>query len=168
MLLELTCEVAILPWSYGFRLERSANEPFRAIYESIGKQGQGRVIHANVEGYFENNPLSQLRETLKIRIKDGVVRRMIQKWLKAGVLKNGTLSRSDTGTPQGRVIPRLIANASLHYVLDRWLVELIQHRLRRRSSLVRDADYFVLTLADAGDGKRGLNVLDKRLSGCQN
>ena len=88
---------------------------------------------------------------------------MIDKWLKAGVLEGGTLSRTDTGTPQGGVISPLIANYYLHHVLDKWFTEVVQPRLRQRSSLVRYADDFVLTFADAGDGQRVLRVLGKRL-----
>lgn len=89
---------------------------------------------------------------------------MTDKWLKAGVLEDGTLHRSDTGTPQGGVVSPLIANAFLHHVLDRWFVETVQPRLRGDSQLVRYADDFVMTFADRRDGQRVLAVLGKRLA----
>ena len=88
---------------------------------------------------------------------------MLNKWLGAGVLEAGILYKTDTGTPQGGVVSPLIANLVLHYVLDQWFVETVQPRLRGRSQLVRYADDFVMTFADAEDGQRVLAVLGKRL-----
>ncbi len=163
MLLEPIYESDFLSCSYGFRPGRSAHDALDTVYESIGRQGQTWVIDADVAGYFDSIPHSEIRAVLDLRIKDGVVRRMIDRWLKAGVLEAGTLHKSETGTPQGGVISPLIANLFLHHVLDRWFAETVQPRLRGASQLVRFADDFVLTFADGGDGQRVLAVLGKRL-----
>lgn len=163
MLLEPIYEADFLPCSYGFRPGRSAHAALAQLRESTAWQGQTWVIDADLAGYFDSIPHGQIRALLDLRIKDGVVRRSIDKWLRAGVLEDGTLHTADTGTPQGGVISPLIANLVLHHVLDRWFVETVQPRLRGASQLVRFADDFVMTFADAGDGQRVLAVLGKRL-----
>ena len=104
MLLEPICEADFLPCLFGFRPGRSAHEALDALYEGIARRGQVWVIDADIAGYFDNISHTHLRAFLDLRIKDGVVRRMIDKWLKAGVLEGDVLSRSDTGTPQGGVM----------------------------------------------------------------
>ena len=100
---------------------------------------------------------------LDLRIKDGVIRRMIDKWLKAGVLEEGVLRRSETGTPQGGVISPMLSNIFLHHVLDAWFEREAKPRLRGSCQLVRFADDFVMAFEDARSGRRMLNVLGKRL-----
>jgi RNA-directed DNA polymerase len=81
-----------------------------------------------------------LRSFLDRRVRDGVLRRAIDKWLKAGVLEEGMLTHPDFGTPQGGVISPLLANIYLHEVLDRWFYETVQPRLDGKAVLVRYAD----------------------------
>ena len=163
MLLEPIYEADFLSCSYGFRPGRSAHEALDTVYESLGRQGHRWAIDADLAGYFDSIPHTEIRAVLDLRIKDGVVRRMIDCWLRAGVLEAGTLHKSESGTPQGGVVSPLIANLFLHYVLDRWFVETVQPRLRGASQLVRFADDFVMTFAEAADGQRVLAVLGKRL-----
>ncbi len=88
--------------------------------------------------------------------------RLIDKWLKAGVLEDGCVSYPETGTPQGGVISPLLSNVFLHYVLDLWFEQDVRPRLRQRAFLVRYADDFVIGLRDQGDAQRVLDVLPKR------
>ena len=74
-------------------------------------------------------PPGHLRELLQRRVRDGVLLRLIGKWLNAGVLENGTLSYPEAGTPQGGVISPLLSNVFLHYVLDEWFEQEVQPRL---------------------------------------
>ena len=104
-----------------------------------------------------------MRSFLDLRITDGVIRRMIDKWLSAGVLEEGTLRRSDTGTPQGGVVSPLLANVYLHHVLDDWFEHEVKPRLRGRCQLVRYADDIVLAFEDRRSAERLLDVLGKRL-----
>ena len=85
------------------------------------EQGCRWVIDADIAKYFDSIDHGHLRSFLDLRIKDGVVRRMIDKWLKAGVLEGESLRRTETGTPQGGVISPLLSNVFLHHVLDVWV-----------------------------------------------
>ena len=97
-------------------------------------------------------------------MRDGVLRRAIDKWLKAGVLEDGRLRRSTLGTPQGGVVSPLLANIYLHHVLDAWFTTEVQPRLRGRSVLVRYADDVVIVIEEESDARRVLDVLPKRLA----
>ena len=80
-----------------------------------------------------------LRSFLDQRVRDGVLRRAIGKWLNAGVLEEGRLWHPEAGTPQGGVISPLLANICLHEVLDKWFEMVVKPRLRGRALLVRYA-----------------------------
>jgi len=112
---------------------------------------------------FDSIPFAELRSILAKRVKDGVVRRMIDKWLKAGVLDEGQLLYPETGTPQGGVLSPILSNVYLHHVLDVWFAEQVQPRLRGPSTLVRYCDDFVMLFAYQDDADRVLTVLGKRL-----
>ena len=162
MLLEPIYEQDFMPCSYAFRPGRSAHDALAALRTGVMEQGHRWVIDADVSKYFDTIDHRHLRDFLDLRIKDGVVRRMIDKWLRAGVLEEDTLRRSDTGTPQGGVISPLISNAFLHHVLDDWFERTVKQRLRGRCQLVRYADDFVVAFEDRRDGERVLDVLGKR------
>ena len=104
MLLEPIYEGDFLSCSYGFRPGRSAHDALHALRTGVMERGQQWVIDADVSNYFSSISHTQLRSFLDLRIRDGVVRRMIDKWLKAGVLEEGVLRRSESGTPQGGVM----------------------------------------------------------------
>ena len=162
MLMEPVYEADFLPCSHGFCPGRSAHDALHDVRE--GAMGGLRwVIDADVSKYFDTIPHEHLRAFLDLRIKDGVVRRMLDKWLKAGVLEEGALQRTGKGTPQGGVISPLLANIFLHHVLDEWFEREVKPRLRGRGLLVRYADDFVLLFEHDRDGQRVLAVLGKRL-----
>jgi RNA-directed DNA polymerase len=96
-------------------------------------------------------------------VTDGVIRRMIGKWLKAGVLEDGLLHLVTEGTPQGGVISPILSNIFLHHVLDAWFEKEVRPRLIGTATLVRFADDFVMTFETHHDAKRVLEVLEKRL-----
>ena len=162
MLLEPIYETDFLPCSYGFRPGRSAHDALNALRAGIIEQRQRWVIEADWKSYFDSISHTHLRSFLDLRIKDGVVRRMIDKWLNAGVLEEDTVHRPVAGTPQGGVISQL-SNIFLHHVLDKWFEEVARPRLRGNCQLVRFADDFVIALEDRHSGKRLLDVLGKRL-----
>ena len=163
MLLEPLYEADFLPCSYGFRPARSAHDALNALRTGIMEQGHRWVIDADLERYFDSISHSHLRSFLDLRVKDGVVRRMIDKWLKAGVLEEGTLRRSETGTPQGGVVSPLISNIFLHHVLDEWFEREVKPRLQGSCQLVRYADDVVLAFEDVQSGRRMLDVVGKRV-----
>ena len=163
MLLEPIYETDFLPCSYGFRPKRSAHDALNALRAGIIEQRQRWVIDADLKAYFDSISHTHLRSFLDLRIRDGVVRRMIDKWLKAGVLEEGTVHRPVTGAPQGGVLSPCLSNIFLHHVLDEWFEEVAKPRLRGNCQLVRFSDDFVIALEDRHSGKRLLDVLGKRL-----
>src|ERR1700704_6335772 len=91
MVLEAVYEEDFLPCSYGFRPGRSAHQALRELFGVITRQGQYWVIEVDVRKYFDSIPHSELRAILDQRVTDGAIRRMVDKWLNAGVLENGIL-----------------------------------------------------------------------------
>ena len=162
MVLEAIYEQDFLSCSYGFRPDRGCHGALDAIRAGIMAEGCRYVIDADISKYFDSIEHGQLRAFLDLRIKDGVIRRMIDKWLKAGILDQGMLKRSESGTPQGGVLSPCLSNIFLHHVLDRWYEQEVKPRLRRRSGLVRYADDFVLLFELEHDAGRVLEVLGKR------
>jgi RNA-directed DNA polymerase len=164
MVLEAVYEEDFVDGSYGFRPKRSAHDALEALREGIMEMKGGWVIDADITGYFDNIDHGKLREILDQRVRDGVLRRAIDKWLKAGVLEDGSVSYSDSGTPQGGVVSPLLANIYLHEVLDTWFADVVQPRMKGRSFLVRYADDFLLAFECREDAERVFKVLPKRFA----
>lgn len=162
MVLEAVYEQDFLPCSYGFRPGRSAHEALRILYGAVTRQGQYWVLDVDIRKYFDTIPHQQLRAILDRRVTDGVIRRMIDKWLKAGVLEDGLLHLATEGTPQGGVISPLLSNVYLHHVLDEWFEHEVKPRMAGFCTLVRFADDFVMMFKNHHDAKRVLEVLGKR------
>jgi group II intron reverse transcriptase/maturase len=163
MVLETIYEQDFRSCSYGFRPGRSAHQALRELYGVITRQGQYWVLDVDIRKYFDSIPHGHLRAILDQRVTDGVIRRMIDKWLKAGVLEDGLLRHVTEGTPQGGVISPLLSNIYLHYVLDEWFEAEVRPRMTGACTLVRFADDFVMTFKNHHDAKRVLEVLGKRL-----
>jgi group II intron reverse transcriptase/maturase len=140
MVMEAVYEQDFLNCSWGFRPGRAAHDALEALHGSLTEMGGGWVLEVDIKSFFDSLDHGQLRGLLDRRIRDGVLRRTINKWLKAGVLEDGQLKRSESGTPQGGVISPLLANIYLHGVLDEWYESEIQPRLSGRGVLVRYAD----------------------------
>jgi len=164
MVLEAVHEQDFLPCSYGFRPGRSAHQALQALRNAVMSHGLRWVLDVDIRKYFDTLSHRHLRSFLDQRVTDGVIRRMIDKWLKAGVLEQGLLHHTTAGSPQGGVISPLLANLFLHHVLDEWYEGTVRPRLRGRSILVRFADDFVMAFADFRDAQRVLAVLGKRLA----
>jgi RNA-directed DNA polymerase len=163
MVLETIYEQDFRSCSYGFRPGRSAHQALRELYGVITRQGQYWVLDVDIRKYFDSIPHGHLRAILDQRVTDGVIRRMIDKWLKAGVLEDGLLRHVTEGTPQGGVISPLLSNIYLHHVLDEWFEAEVRPRMTGACTLVRFADDFVMTFKNHHDAKRVLEVLGKRL-----
>jgi hypothetical protein len=112
--------------------------------------------------FFDTLDHAHLRALLQQRVRDGVLLRLVGKWLNAGVLEDGELTYPEAGTPQGGVISPLLANIYLHYVLDVWFEQVVKPCLKGRAFLVRYADDFVLGFACEEDARRVLAVLPQR------
>jgi group II intron reverse transcriptase/maturase len=118
MVLESVFEQDFLPCSYGFRPGRSAHQALDALRDALMEMKGGYVIELDVRQYFDRVDHGRLQDVLGQRISDGVIRRMVGKWLNAGVMENGAIRKAASGTPQGGVISPMLGNIYLHEVLD--------------------------------------------------
>ncbi len=162
MVLEPIYEQDFLDCSYGFRPGRSAHQALEVWRDQLMAFGGGWVIELDVQRFFDTLDKAQLRTFLRRRVRDGVLLRLIGKWLNAGVLEDGAVWYPDAGTPQGGVASPLLANIFLHEVLDVWFERDIKPRLKGRAVLIRYADDAVLGFSQEEDARRVLAVLPKR------
>jgi RNA-directed DNA polymerase len=164
MALEAVYEQDFLDCSYGFRPGRSAHHALEVLQNVTMNMGGGWIVEVDIARFFDTLDHAQLREILCRRVRDGVLLRLIGKWLNAGVSESGELSYPDAGTPQGGVISPLLANVYLHEVLDKWFAQEVMPRLKGRAHLVRYADDFVVVFAQEDDARRFMAVLPKRFA----
>jgi RNA-directed DNA polymerase len=162
MVLEAVYEQDFRDCSYGFRPGRSAHQALATLWQQTMKSGGGWIVEVDIRKFFDTLDHAQLRELLRRRVRDGVLLRLIDKWLKAGVLEDGRITVPAKGSPQGGVISPLLANVYLHYVLDLWFEQEVQPRLHGRAFLIRYADDFVIGFTKEEDARRVLDVLPKR------
>jgi group II intron reverse transcriptase/maturase len=127
--LQAIYEEDFLGFSYGFRPKRSQHDALDAFVVGISSTKVSWILDAELRSFFDSVSQDWLVRFLEHRIGDPRIIRLIRKWLKAGVLEDGVVTISDTGTGQGSVISPLLANVYLHYVLDRWA-----ERWRRRDA----------------------------------
>ena len=162
MLLEPLYEPLFHQGSYGFRRGRSAHQALESLWKQSMDAGGGWILDVDIRKFFDTLDHGHLRELLRRRVRDSVLLRLIDKWLKAGVLEDGAISYPEDGTPQGGVISPLLANIYLHYVLDEWLEREVKPRLRGRVFLIRYADDFVLGFTCEADARAVLAELPQR------
>ena len=162
MLLEAIYEIDFHKHSYGFRRKRSAHDALLQLQKRPTYWQYCWIIEADIESFFDTIDHTHLRNFLDQRVRDGVIRRVIDKWLSAGVFEDGQIHSIQNGTPQGGVISPMLANIFLHGVLDQWFEKEVYPRVRRRAQLIRYADDFVLLFGWEEDAKRVYEVLPKR------
>jgi len=162
MLLEPLYEPLFHAGSYGFRPGRSAHQALESLWKQLMDSTGGWILDVDIRKFFDTLDHGHLQVLLRHRVRDGVLLRLIGKWLNAGVLEDGELSHPDEGTPQGGVISPLLANIYLHDVLDAWLEQVVKPRLVGRVFLIRFADDFVLGFTGEADARRVLEVLPQR------
>jgi RNA-directed DNA polymerase len=154
MLLEPIYERDFLNCSYGFRRGRSAHQALESFRSQLMDCRGGWVLEVDIRKFFDNLDHGHLRTFLRLRVRDGVLLRLIDKWLKAGVMEDGNVSYPDSRTPQGGVVSPILSNVFLHYVLDLWFQQDVKPRMRRRAFLIRYADDFVIGFRDKHDADR--------------
>ena len=164
MVLEPIYETDFLDCSYGFRPGRSAHQALDALWRGLMGMGGGWIIDLDIQSFFDDVDWRHLRGFLDQRVRDGVIRRVIGKWLNAGVMERGVLSYPSQGTPQGGVISPLLSNLYLHEALDMWFEQEVKPRLRGRAFEIRFADDAVLAFECEEDARRVMAVLSKRFS----
>jgi group II intron reverse transcriptase/maturase len=156
-------EEDFLGFSYGFRPGRGTHDALNALCVGIERKKVNWILDADIRSFFDEISQEWLVRFLEHRIGDRRIIHLIQKWLKAGILENGTVSASDRGTGQGSVISPLLANLYLHYALDLWAA-----RWRRRVAtgdmiFVRYADDFIVGFQYERDARRFLDEMRVRL-----
>jgi RNA-directed DNA polymerase len=164
MVLECVYEQDFLDCSYGFRPGRSAHDALGALRKQLMGMDGGWVVEVDIRKFFDTLDHRHLQAMVRQRVRDGVLVRLIGKWLNAGVLEDGSLSATDEGSPQGGVVSPLLANIYLHEVLDKWFEQEVKPRLKGSGFLVRYADDAVLGFSSEGDARRVLAVLAKRFA----
>ena len=162
MVLNAVYEEDFLDSSYGFRPGRSTHQALDALWKGLMSISGGYVIEVDISSYFDKISHSRLRAILDQRVRDGVLRRVIHKWLKAGVMETGNVSYPEAGSPQGGVVSPVLSNIYLHEVMDKWFAEEVNPRLRGRATMVRYADDIVIACAVREDAERIMEVLPKR------
>jgi RNA-directed DNA polymerase len=155
-------EEEFLGFSYGFRPKRGQHDALDALVVGITRKRVNFILDADVRSFFDEVSQAWLVRFVEHRIGDARIVRLIQKWLKAGVLEDGVVCVSDKGTGQGSVISPLLANVYLHYVFDLWA-----DRWRRREAtgdviIVRYADDIVVGFEHEADARRFWDAVQKR------
>lgn len=163
MVLEAVYEQDFLDCSYGFRRGRSAHQALEVLWRSLMDMGGGWILDVDIKSFFDTIPYFPLRAILNQRVRDGVLRRTIDKWLAAGVMEDGAVSYPDAGTPQGGVISPLLANVYLHEVVDRWFETEVKPRLGGRALMIRFADDLVIVTTSEADANQAKAMLAERL-----
>lgn len=164
MVLEQVYEQEFHDTNYGFRPGRSAHGALEGLWQQTMAMGGGWIVDADIRKFFETLGHRHLRDIIRQRVRDGVLLRLIGKWLNAGVMEDGSLIHPDAGTPQGGVISPLLANIYLHWVLDEWFEREVKPRLAGRAFILRYGDDFVLGFSCERDARRVLAVLPKRFA----
>jgi RNA-directed DNA polymerase len=162
MVLEAVYEQDFYDCSYGFRPGRSAYQALEFLQHETVCMAGGWVLEIDIRKFFDTLGHEHLLAILRRRVRDGVLLRLISKWLNAGVLEDGQLSYPDAGTPQGGVVSPLLANVYLHEVLDAWFARDVKPRLSGGAFLVRYADDAALVFSREDDARRVMAVLPKR------
>jgi RNA-directed DNA polymerase len=162
MVLEAIYEQDFLDCSFGFRPRRSAHQALETLQNRAVCMAGGVVLEIDLRKFFDTLDHGHLRELLRRRVLDGVLLRLIGKWLNAGVLEDGGITYPDSGSPQGGVISPILANIYLHEALDSWFDREVKPRLSSKTHLIRYADDAVLLFANEQDARRVMAVLPKR------
>ena len=163
MVLNAIYEEDFLGFSYGFRPRRGPHDALDALVVGIGSRKVNWILDADIRSFFDSVSQDWLIRFVEHRVGDKRIVRLIQKWLRAGILEDGTVTVSDRGTGQGSVISPLLANIYLHYVLDLWV-----ERWRRREAtgdmiIVRYADDLVAGFEHEADARRFLDEMRARV-----
>jgi len=162
-LLSAIYEEDFLGFSYGFRPGRGAHDALDALCVGIHSKKVSFILDADIRSFFDEISQDWLIRFLEHRIGDRRIIRLVQKWLKAGILEDGVVSVSDRGTGQGSVISPLLANIYLHYALDLWAVRWRQRQATGDMIIVRYADDFIVGFEHQVDARFFLDEMRERL-----
>lgn len=156
-------EEDFLGFSYGFRPGRSQHDAMDALSVAIDRTPVNWILDADIRNFFDGLSQEWLVRFLEHRIGDQRIIRLVRKWLKAGVLEDGELSVSDTGTPQGAVASPLFANVYLHYAFDLWAQRWRRREAKGNVIITRYADDIVVGFEHEADARRFWDAMRARL-----
>jgi group II intron reverse transcriptase/maturase len=162
MALEPIFEKEFYDFSYGFRPGKSAHQALNQLWKTSMNMNGGYVIDMDISKYFDTIDHGLLREMLSRRVSDGVITRVVGKWLNAGIIDGDKREYPEQGTPQGGVISPLLSNLFLHEVLDDWFVKIVKPRMKGKASMVRYADDALIICELKEDAHRIYKVLGLR------
>jgi group II intron reverse transcriptase/maturase len=156
-------EADFLGFSYGFRPGRNQHDALDALYRGINEKKVNWVLDVDVRSFFDKLSHEWLVTFLRHRIADRRVLRLIQKWLRAGVLEEGKWTALEEGSPQGGSASPLLANIYLHYVLDLWVQAWRKKQARGNVIVVRFADDVVVGFQYKTEAERFWAELKERM-----
>jgi len=156
-------EEDFLGFSYGFRPGRGAHDAMDALVVGIKTRKVGWILDADIEKFFDSVSQEWLVRFVEHRVGDERIVRLIQKWLKAGVLEDGVVTTSDRGTGQGSVISPLLANIYLHYAFDLWADRWRKRKATGDVIVVRYADDIIVGFQHEADARRFQEEMRERL-----
>jgi RNA-directed DNA polymerase len=156
-------ETDFLGFSYGFRPGRSQHQALDALYTGLLTRKVNWVLDLDIKGFFDGLSHEWLVKFVEHRVADRRVVRLIQKWLRAGVLEDGKRIRTEEGTPQGGSVSPLLANVYLHYVFDLWVQAWRQKRAHGDVIVVRFADDIVVGFNNKADADQFRAELTERM-----
>lgn len=162
MLVEPVFEQDFYDFSYGYRPGKSPHQALGRVWQET-MNTNGWIIDLDIRKYFDSIDHGKLREAFTQRVSDGVITRLIGKWLKAGVMEGNELHYEETGTPQGGVMSPLLSNIFLHEVLDRWYDDQVKPLMKGKTFLVRFADDAIMGFSNRQDAQRVLKALNSRM-----
>lgn len=162
-IMEVIFEPNFLDTSYGFRPGRNAHMASDSIQRNLTFGPASWVLELDIEDFFGSLDPNWLRKMVNLRLGDGLLRRLIGKWLKAGVLEEAGLVKQEKGTPQGGVVSPLISNIYLHCVLDAWFERKVKPALKGKAHLWRYADDVTLAFEYEEDARKALELIKLRL-----
>jgi len=162
-ILEAVYEQDFLNCSYGFRPDLGCHKALKALNYIVENKKINYIVDVDIKGFFEHLDHKRLTEFLSIRIADPKIKRLVVKFLKAGVMEEGRFLPTSEGTPQGGIISPLLANIYLHYVLDLWFKETVRKRCRGSAYLIRYADDAISCFQYPEEARRFYQDLIERL-----
>jgi RNA-directed DNA polymerase len=162
MILEAVYEQEFYDFSYAYRPGRTQHQALQSVWQTLMEIGGGWILEVDIQDCFGSLVHSHIRGCLDRRVRDGVIRKAIDKWLAAGVMDEGEVEYPEDGCPQGGVISPIVSNIYLHEVMDKWFDKEVQPRMRGRAHMVRWADDIIVIFQDERDARRVQEVLPKR------
>lgn len=163
-ILKAIYEEDFLDMSYGFRPNKCCHDALKQVNKEIMYEKVNYIVDADIKGFFDNVNHEWMIKFLKVRIADTNIIRLIQRFLKAGIMNNGVKYESTKGAPQGGVISPLLANIYLHYSLDLWFEKVVKKYLKGYSSIVRYCDDFICVFQKKEEAQKFYKTLIKRLN----